>query len=372
VGGPRRSRLLPRLLLALAGCALALAAVELTLRLRYDALPSLAAVSDGEQLPRELAAPAPGAFRGLRMPLCRDGVGFEPRPPAWTARVGEGGGEPIALWAAGDSVNLGFGVRPEQSYAQLLARRLAEHSGRPVQLRNISVNGGSFCQYLRELNGHLALERPDLVMVSVFADDLADRALYLVDGVVVAHPSQAALPLTRALVARSYLANLLWITWRSRWGGAEPRFVSPGDQAWFGEAFAALDQRLQQAGVPLVLVQLAPVGSPLCQHPSPPEGCAALEADARLMASLLREHGLRPLDLSGFWEERPGRTLELEREELELRGALPIHPDPRGHAELAEALWPSLLSAWEASEPRTARGRSRLSSQGEPPPRSTP
>ncbi len=351
MGAALPARLIPRLLLAATGCALALGAVELGLRLSYDALPSMAAVSGAEQLPRELAAPAPGAFRGLRMPLCRDGADFEPRPPAWSADVGPPQGEPIALWAVGDSVNMGFGVEPQESYAHLLAQRLAGRTGRPVRLRNLSVNGGSFCQYLRELNGHLGLEVPDLVLVSVFSDDLADRALYLVDGVVVAHPSQAGTPLLRAVVGRSYLANLLWITARSRWGGAEPRFVSPADQAWFGEAFAALDARLEQAGVPLVLTQLSPTGRPLCLQDDPPASCAALEDDAQLMASLLREHGVEVLDLRDFWDQRPGRTLEVEQRELERRGALPIHPDPQGHAELAEALWPALEAAWERSAP---------------------
>jgi hypothetical protein len=343
----QRPRVLGRVLLAVVAAALALLGVELTLRATFAYLPSVAPLEGAALLPRGPEQGPEGAGDERRNALCRDGHEFRPRPPAWSASLGPAEGEPIALWAVGDSVNMGFGVEPEQSYAWLLGQRLAEHSGRPVRLRNISVNGGSFCQVLRELNGHLALERPHLVLASAFVDDLEDRALFLVEGRAVAFPAQARSAPLRWLVGRSYTANYLWIGWLSRVGGARRRFLSAEDQRWFGDAYQALDRRLEEDAIPWVLALLSPTGMPLCAQRPELEACRAMVDDGRLIAGILAERGLAVQDLRGFWDERPGRVLPVEEDELARRGALPIHPDPRGHQELAEALWPPLLAAWE-------------------------
>ncbi len=333
-----------RLGLTLGAVLLGLVLVEAGLRLRYPTLPSLAALEDVELGATTGPRPEDGpGFGGAE--LCWDQSGFRPRPSAWEGRLGPDVGAPVELWAVGDSVIQGQGVQPAQSYPWLLGERLAAELGRPVELRNVSVNGGHFCQYLRELHGQLSLGQPDLVVVGVFSDDLRDRVFFLLGGSLVAFPAQIEGALGRALAGRSYLANLLWLQWRGRVAAQDE--VPPDARALllFRESFAALQGRLEEQGVPVLTLLLDPAGLSLCAEQPTLEDCAKAAQDGARIAGLLDEAGVPFVDLRGFFVERPDRLLEQERRDLERRGVLPVHPDPRGHADLAEALWPSLRSA---------------------------
>ncbi len=147
-----------RMGLALGALLLVLAVLEGALRVRYSTLPSLAALADGtleteRYIPpgwEDRDRPAPGADPNG----CRDPLAFAGRRPAWT-RSTEGSGETLHLWALGDSLTMGHGVEPEESFAALLAERIAATTGRPVRLSNLGVNGANYCEPLRELHNRL-------------------------------------------------------------------------------------------------------------------------------------------------------------------------------------------------------------------------
>ncbi len=347
----RATRRLRRLALLAAGLVAGLAGLELACRARWDALPSVAALLEAS--PREVRYFQEGP--GNEPPRCHDPPGFATRPVAWDLTL-PGAEPPLEFWAAGDSVVLGWGVAREDAFAWRLARRVAEATGRAVHLVNMGLNGMGYCASLRELHGHLDRRAPDIVLFELFADDLASRAMVLVKGQVVRFPAQEPNPALRWLVSRSYLANWVWVTVRARRADGPTRFVDGEGQRHFVEAIRELADRLEATGSRLVLALVPPAGLPWCDPEHPRHGelperalgeCAWLRSDMDLMAALLQDAGIPFVDLRDLWRREPSGTLPEEVEELRLRARLPIHPDARGHASLAEALWPAVARAFE-------------------------
>lgn len=342
-------RLLPRLALAAAALTLALALPELALRLVYDDLPSLAALSVTTSLPAGAEVPS----LGEQPPDCRLPEDEPILHGNWELMLPSptGEGEPLSLWTAGDSITLGAGVAPDQTFSAALARRLALSSGRPVALRDLGIQGAAYCDSIKDLHLWLDRDRPDAVVLQLFADDLEKRALYAVQGQVIAFPWRERDPLLRALASRSYLGNLAWSTVRARQGEGPTRGIGVEDQVAFRRAVSLLVARLRTLGIPHVLTLVAPTGLPRCADPTfaaRVADCAWLTHDMDLLAVMLVQEGLPFVDLRAAWEDRPDATLAEERQELERRGRLPIHPDAAGHAALAEALWPALEAAMQA------------------------
>lgn len=330
-----------RLLLALMATALALTAVEGGLRLTHADLPSTAALADtGLNVKGSRSAFLVGTSH--EAPLCgrvamvaRDG-GFK------VLRYGPAAGRALRLWVVGDSVTAGMGVQREQTYSAVLARALARRLDAPVELTIIGSPGGDYCTSLVRLHSALDRERPDLVLWQLFADDLVRWPALKTGLGVVRPPEYAGHPLVRALVSRSYLANLAWFALSPPpplTRAARPKFVAGA---------RALGRRVRAAGAALVVELLSPAGMPHCLDDPPPETtCAWMRRDMATMKRWLTEAGLPPIDHRTFWHGKPDVMLARERVALEGDG-LPIHPNPAGHRLLAEALQPYVLKALKA------------------------
>ena len=89
----------------------------------------------------------------------------------WAEPRGEPGG--LLYVALGDSTAQGIGAsRPERGYVGLVAQRLREATGRPVQVVNLSRSGARLADVVAEQVPRLAGLQPDLVTVAVGGNDL--------------------------------------------------------------------------------------------------------------------------------------------------------------------------------------------------------
>lgn len=334
-----------RLLLALMATALALTAVEGGLRLTHADLPSTAALADtGLNVKGSRSAFLVGTSH--EAPLCgrvamvaRDG-GFK------VLRYGPAAGRALRLWVVGDSVTAGMGVQREQTYSAVLARALARRLDAPVELTIIGSPGGDYCTSLVRLHSALDRERPDLVLWQLFADDLVRWPALKTGLGVVRPPEYAGHPLVRALVSRSYLANLAWFAL------SPPSPLARAARPQFQAGVAAAARRVRAAGGALVVQVLGPSGMPRCPPRSPPDApCSWMAQDMASMTRWLASAGLPLVDHRRFWHGKP--DVMLARERVSLRGGgMPIHPNAAGHRLLAEALLPHVVRALEAAGAR--------------------
>ena len=118
----------------------------------------------------------------------------------WRARAKEKG--ELLYVALGDSAAQGIGAsRPERGYVGILAERIAGRSGRTVRTVNLSVSGATVGQAVDYQLPRLAKRSPDIVTVSIGANDIAtwdatafERALTAVLDALPPHSIVADLP----------------------------------------------------------------------------------------------------------------------------------------------------------------------------------
>ncbi|MEL6343893.1 MAG: SGNH/GDSL hydrolase family protein [Myxococcota bacterium] len=337
-----------RIALMVGGVLVGLLLAEGGLRLVYPALPSLAALSDSPyQVERFRVDPNQQFDDGTN---CE---GFVLGREARDARIGP---EPHAgqLWVIGDSVSWGMGVKPAETYAQMLGERFAEETGQGVRLRNLSMPGAGFCMILRRLNTELSRATPDAVVMGLFADDLEAYALLAYDGHLIALPDTIQRPPLRWLAGRSYLVNIAWFAVATRQDGPL-RFIDGNGRGAFTRHMGRVLDRLEDKGVSVVIALIPPVGAADCP-PDPPlkSRCRWMLDDLDLLAEMVDELGVEAVDLRELWAEGDSRAMGLAVEQtLELV----IHPNADGHRALSEAIWTSagssLTSALSASPAST-------------------
>lgn len=118
----------------------------------------------------------------------------------WSAPQGQSGG--LLYVALGDSTAQGIGAsRPDRGYVGLLAQRLRESTGQPVQVVNLSRSGARISDVLdRQLPALAAMvRRPDLLTVAIGGNDVRayDRTRF----------GKQAERLAAALPAGAYVAD---------------------------------------------------------------------------------------------------------------------------------------------------------------------
>jgi lysophospholipase L1-like esterase len=118
----------------------------------------------------------------------------------WRDRAAAGG--ELLYVAIGDSAAQGIGAsRPGLSYVGLIAEEVASASGRVVHALNLSVSGATTALAVRDQLPRLAGLRPDLVTVSIGANDMAmwdpvafDRNIRTIFAAVPSHAIVADVP----------------------------------------------------------------------------------------------------------------------------------------------------------------------------------
>ena len=109
----------------------------------------------------------------------------------WSAPQGDPGG--LLYVALGDSAAQGVGASsPDKGYVGLLAERLRDSTGRPVQVVNLSVPGARVADVVEQQLPQLAGLEPDLVTVAIGGNDVrryeTDRFAADVDRLVAGLP----------------------------------------------------------------------------------------------------------------------------------------------------------------------------------------
>jgi len=126
----------------------------------------------------------------------------------WAGPRGEPGG--LVYVALGDSAAQGIGAsHPERGYVGLLAERIREQTGRPVQVVNLSRSGATVRDLLDTQLSPLRELRPDIVTVAIGGND--------VRGYDPARLSAAIDELTAALPAGTFIADVPDFM-HGRWG----------------------------------------------------------------------------------------------------------------------------------------------------------
>jgi len=118
----------------------------------------------------------------------------------WRDRAAEGGD--LVYVAIGDSTAQGIGAsRPGLSYVGLIAEQVAEATGRVVHVVNLSVSGATTALAVRDQLPKFGRYRPDLVTVSIGANDIAlwdaadfDRNIRTIFAALPPHAIVADLP----------------------------------------------------------------------------------------------------------------------------------------------------------------------------------
>ena len=354
----RKTSLFARLIVVVLALLLAISLGELVLRVIYPTLPSLAALLDSSfKLKKFNWDGHPGAQVAQASDLQCVPASYLHNPNQKpSVIVGKGPGEPHNLWVTGDSVAKGFGVAQKDGVAERLGRRLSDHLGARVQVRNLAINGAGFCLYMSHLLSRMEEgPAPDALVLLLFADDLEHRAMMAVGDSVVAFPDRIQSPTGRALVENSYLANLTWmVSLMANQDKVPQRFIGTRGRKIFVGTMKLLVQQVQLARIPLITALVAPTGLHLCpENPPPASRCRWLGQDMALMAALLTEAGVPFLDLRELWKGKDeGLILADELERMRNSPEIAVHPSAAGHKLLAEKIWASLVQAFPGGKTR--------------------
>ncbi len=323
-----------------------LGAVECALRIQDPLLPSMRGGLE-PFVPSE--RPAVVALES-DIPGCVETDTNGAAPKAWGLRVGEGGGPPHTLLFAGDSVTLGQGVRPAETYAVLLGKAYAEAHNVPVEVVNAGVNAAGYCGVIRAVHHHHAREMFERTIVTLFADDLEQRAVTLEGDRIRANPEQVSGFAARA-ASSSHVVNWLWHRALSRSvrrltdsGSAPPAHVTLPGRTVPPETMSNLERSIAGLSeVDPIWLLVPPAGFSLCpESPDPRTECGWMAADLDRIASVLVRSGEDWVDLRHI--HGSDYVLDVERAWWERDGRLPVHPNRFGHRALAAGAERALVS----------------------------
>ena len=255
-------------------------------------------------------------------------------------------GATFRMLVAGDSITLGEGVRPDETYAARVGQSISKSKQWSVELVNAGVNAGGYCHVIRAVHEHLREETFDLIVIGLFADDLEQRAVILEEGKVRADPRLVEGVIGR-MATHSYLFNWVWfqlvkaaVLYKTG-GGQHPanHVMRPGRQipARSLDNFSKSVEGLMEHNPVFVLIP--PVGGPLC--PADPQSgseCDWLYTDMDEMAQRIARVGARFVDLRGLWSDGTDYTQPMEQRWWQAHQRLPVHPNAAGHERIADAL----------------------------------
>lgn len=220
------------------------------------------------------------AVLGVEVELARRGDELTGAPLTLDGFVGSGTGEPVRMAWLGDSTAAGVGAMDPGG---ALPRQVASRLGRPVELVVLARSGARVAEVADDQVGRVAAGRPDLVVVSVGAND-------------VTHLTSA---------------------------GA------------FRRSYEELLDRLDELGsVEVVVLGVPDMGSPprLAQPLRFVAGVRGGTLDA-VVREVARDHGVGYVDIAG-------ETGPAFRRRLDLFSADRYHPDRRGYEVWADAVVP--------------------------------
>ncbi|MEE2751720.1 MAG: SGNH/GDSL hydrolase family protein [Myxococcota bacterium] len=340
-----------RLSLSLLAGLFAILLLETIFRVRFPVLPSLSALQSPEAVEFWGHDSPPIATSPSTSSNCQDPPG-ETRagsahvaPPVRRHVFGDDNNARPNILVAGDSIAWGYGVEPTEAWGAILGQTLHQSLNKNLSVSVVGIPGGGYCEILRGIHRELDAAPTDVVVLQVFADDLEQRAMMVVDGAPLVYPAQATHPTTRTLASHSYVFNWVWAHWSSRNQSTTARFISTEGQNNFQQAMSNLKKRTDALDIQLVAFQIQPAGLKACSETDAP-ACGWYHEDHSLMTQLLGQAGIQALDLSAIWDNPERWVLEKERMRMQREpNYVAIHPNKQGHALLASALAGNVESA---------------------------
>ncbi|MCP4810795.1 MAG: hypothetical protein GY913_11265 [Proteobacteria bacterium] len=285
-------------------------ALEGTLRLTHDRLPSLAALPDDLDLPS-------------RTKGCVQPPGTAPSTEATDQ-----------IWVFGDSIVAGRDILEEDQLASVLAVRGTNHLARRIRAMNHGQPAGDICTTLDAALTERAEARPAGAVIALFQNDLMMQSLVRSGGGFAMVPTHRSTGI-RSVLETSYAANYLWFHHRARTASPSEPLTTPDAMANIRAALA--QTAAAYADVPTVWIVLDAVGTHRCPIPGHEQDCGQAVFATQVMADELTAAGIPFVDFRGGWQE--AETLVLSRER---KWALPVHPNPAGVEQMADAVWPEL------------------------------
>lgn len=242
---------------------------------------------------------------------------------------------------------LGPGVRPEQTAAWRIGNQVATELGRQVTLVNAGLNAAGYCGVIRAVHHHLDEASVDAVVVALFADDLEQHALTLVNGTLRADPHRLEPGPMRTFLSHSFLANAVWfagLKWALVEQKSTPAWVDRGPrlvpQKTVDNLVASI-RHLEKRVAPTWAL-LGPTGLPSCpEQPSPTSECGWLVDDLDTMSASLAQEAEFFVDLQGVWGDEDALASEVDSQKQS--GRIAVHPNAAGHQKIAAALLPQVL-----------------------------
>lgn len=306
-----------RILLVLGGVTAGLLAGEVVMRLVYS---QPAVVMDMERI-------AAQANRFSRPPARLEGA--------------------FNLAVVGDSVVEGIGAPKGRGMAEVLGRLLGRSTGLQVEVINSGRPGANFMHKAQMSKKILDSGAADALVVVLFSDDLHFSLVVAEKGKVVDLLDKQPSLLMRTLIRRSYLANALWMLWRTSVHQTQTQFLSGEHRARLVGLMREVKQRARQSKTPLVMAILPASGVAVCpRRPLQGTPCSVVLLTMETMAELLQEAGMPFVDLRYIWADGRPRAPQYELDDVRSgRLGIAVHPDTEGHSMIAEALEPVLTKA---------------------------
>jgi lysophospholipase L1-like esterase len=353
--------------LALAGVAVLVAALALELAIRV-ALPQDLAFFDGAAIKRPSARPGlrseliPGghADHYVGVPVSINRLGLRDREVAVPKPRGT-----VRVLGVGDSVAFGYGVRLEQTYLKVVEERLnaGARPGVRYEVVNAGVEECGLDAYLDSVRVLSPVLEPDLALVGIVLndiqryDDATPAAVAVEPGLARrAHGAllrRSQLYFAGVLATRSLLYRLHVLDIADLYGS--PLRALQGEDPTLARAWASsldvLDRLVELArarGVRLVLV-LFPLEVQLDEAAiaryrtdygvSVP--ARALEGEPqRRLAAFAASRDVAVIDLLPVLRAAGGADLYLRTGPIRFD---PVHPSPRGHRIIGEAIHRALI-----------------------------
>jgi len=264
--------------------------------------------------------------------------------------------KPPGVWriaVIGDSVTYGLGVTGAEAYASVLEARLNSAGPGRIEVLNFGVPGFNPYQEYTLLTSRVQTFDPDLVIMTFTPDDVETSPVMInvggsmcllrnhFEGIGLLNNS-----LHWALFRASHLYRFLYkaaaLMLAAKGQDFDAVYVQP-DASWQNVLRVAAWCR--EHGKQFLLV-LSPFLLP--HHPSPDQPLAQQEQSWQAyqrafdrIRQLAAENGIETFDLGPLYAAHAGQ-MKLKPEDHE-------HPNPRGHAWIAEALAPRVLAVKNAA-----------------------
>lgn len=238
----------------------------------------------------------------------------------------------------GDSVAYGIGVGADQTFSAVLEKILATyHPDVPVEVLNSGVAGYNTTQELAFLEQRGFALEPDAIVLAYCPNDVLVTPIVFKDGDRMRFfcPDREIGGFDPLWLERSSLLRLYVAATQGKGLGDETGRPQGVDH---DSAYASLRRLVRSArdrDIPVLTVMFPLLAWEFDQY----------ESSARRVhddvARVLAEERAPRIDLLGEWREIGAKNLR----SLELKGGDPLHPNARGHEDVARRIYAHLLAS---------------------------